>query len=297
MKPYAQFHKTSSKDKAINTLNGIIQGISVDNQLSDCEIELLDRWINTHTEYSKVHPFKEFNSILTSINSDGIIDEDERADLLWLCNNISASSTKYYDYITADLQSLHGLVQGILSDNEISDSEIKSLSAWIMDHEELNGMYPYDELNSVISSILKDGEISDDERLYLKRFFIEFTDTTDFSSISLNDVEELKNSITIDGICATCPEICFENTTFAFTGLSAKTSRDGFRELVESLNCNFKSGISQSVNYLVVANEGNRYWAYSCYGRKIEQAIELRKKGHPIVIVHEFDFWDAVADV
>lgn len=38
--------------------------------------------------------------------------------------------------------------------------------------------------------------------------------------------------------------------------------------------------------------KGNPCWAYACYGRKIEKAMELRKKGAQILIVHEADFLD-----
>lgn len=54
---------------------------------------------------------------------------------------------------------------------------------------------------------------------------------------------------------------------------------------------------SKKVNYLVVGGEGNPCWAYACYGRKVEKAVELRRQGHPIVIVHENDFHDAVLDL
>jgi hypothetical protein len=39
---------------------------------------------------------------------------------------------------------------------------------------------------------------------------------------------------------------------------------------------------------------GNEFWAFACYGRKVEQAYTQRRKGHHIVIVHERDFWDAL---
>jgi hypothetical protein len=34
--------------------------------------------------------------------------------------------------------------------------------------------------------------------------------------------------------------------------------------------------------------------AYSCYGRKVEEAINYRKRGANILIVHENDIWDVV---
>jgi len=33
------------------------------------------------------------------------------------------------------------------------------------------------------------------------------------------------------------------------------------------------------------------------YGRKVEKAIQLRKEGHKIILVHENDFWDAIEDL
>lgn len=35
----------------------------------------------------------------------------------------------------------------------------------------------------------------------------------------------------------------------------------------------------------------NPCWAYACYGRKVEQAIGLRKAGSQLLLVHEADFW------
>ncbi|GMA55471.1 hypothetical protein GCM10025857_68280 [Alicyclobacillus contaminans] len=48
-------------------------------------------------------------------------------------------------------------------------------------------------------------------------------------------------------------------------------------------------------DYLVVGDQGNPCWAFSCYGRKVEKAVKLRKQGRRILIIHEVDFWDALA--
>ncbi len=50
------------------------------------------------------------------------------------------------------------------------------------------------------------------------------------------------------------------------------------------------------MNHLVVGGDGNPCCSYACYGRKVEKAIELRKTGAEIVIVHEFDLHDAIED-
>ena len=53
--------------------------------------------------------------------------------------------------------------------------------------------------------------------------------------------------------------------------------------------------MTQKTDYLIVGNEGNPCWAFSCYGRKVEKAVELRKKGSNIQIINEDDFWNALA--
>ncbi len=54
--------------------------------------------------------------------------------------------------------------------------------------------------------------------------------------------------------------------------------------------------MTAKLNYLVIGAEGNPCWAFACYGRKVEKAVELRKKGIRVVLVHENDFHDAVLD-
>ena len=65
---------------------------------------------------------------------------------------------------------------------------------------------------------------------------------------------------------------------------------------MKKLGGQVRSGVSAKTDYLIVGNAGNQCWAYSCYGRKIEDAVQIRKDGGNVVIVNETDFWDAVDD-
>ncbi len=46
----------------------------------------------------------------------------------------------------------------------------------------------------------------------------------------------------------------------------------------------------------MVGAKGNPCWAFACYGRKVEEAMALRKAGNRLLIVHENDFFDALED-
>ena len=62
------------------------------------------------------------------------------------------------------------------------------------------------------------------------------------------------------------------------------------------LGGSISKGITKTTDYLIVGDGGNPCWAFACYGRKVEAAVQLRKLGHQISLVHEFDFWDFVED-
>ncbi|MBL8827994.1 MAG: BRCT domain-containing protein [Planctomycetaceae bacterium] len=90
------------------------------------------------------------------------------------------------------------------------------------------------------------------------------------------------------------PQIEFPKRVFCFTGKSAKASRKQLATLISEKGGVFKDSIVRELDYLIVGADGDPCWAYSCYGRKIEQVIELRKCGFPMLLVHENDFWDFV---
>lgn len=293
-----EYKKYSSKmdfDKTLNMLRGMLDGLSADN-ITVQEIEELQHWLQFANPFANKKPFDELIPIVNSSLDDGIITQDEIDDILWVCNSY-VKPGGYYDAITSGLQELNGYIHGIMADNSLSAQEIINLKKWIVDHDELTGYFPYDELYSFLVSILKDGIVTHEEQEYLRAFLSQFVDTK--KSLYLNELEltNLRKEISLSGVCALAPDIEFENRKFCFTGASVRTTRKELANLVYSLNGQFSDSVTKDTAYLIVGSAGNDCWAFSCYGRKVEQAINLRKKGVPVVIVHENDFWDAVEDV
>ena len=66
------------------------------------------------------------------------------------------------------------------------------------------------------------------------------------------------------------------------------------RDHIERNGGRFHKSVVRELDYLVIGADGNPCWAFACYGRKVEAAIEYRKQGCKIVMVHEDDFWEAV---
>ena len=293
---YRQFTAPAELNKAINELKGIVAGINCDNKINEDEIHELSHWCLCHANLQNKHPFNELIPMIEEAYSDGILEASEAADILWLCNNFSSDSS-FYDSVTSNIQFLTGLIHGIMADGIINDDEIYQLKNWIKHHDFLAGTYPFDEIDSLLISILDDGIITDDERNVLTAFLSNFIDVKESYNLSSYDLDELKNKYSVDGICAICQEIDFDGTTFCFTGQSKRAKRKEIAEIIESLGGKFNNNVTKKTRYLIVGNDGNPCWAFSCYGRKIEEAVNRRKNGQPLTIVNGIDFWDIIDDL
>jgi NAD-dependent DNA ligase len=284
--------RRSRFDKAINTLHGILIGIAADRIVKEREQARLLTWLEEHREFQNKRPFVEIIEALNQAIADGQIDPAEQEDLIWLCEKFN-NPAKYFDEATSEIQKLHGIVDGITSDGVISIEEIKSLRRWMLEHEHLSGLWPFDEIDALTMQVLADGKINREEHELLMYFFEDFVSKPGSRAV---DAVTVSTPPLIVGVCAATPEILFADRFFCFTGKSKKSSREEIRELVEKVGASFSSDVSKKLDYLIIGADGNPCWTYSCYGRKVERAVELRQQGHKLLIVHENDFWDAIED-
>ena len=295
---YRHFATRQRVDKAVQTFQGLVSGITIDGELNADEIAELLNWTREYADLLGRSPFKELKEKLDQIMADGQIDPEEQEDLLWVCRNLSPES-EYFNDITHDIQQLHGIMHGIMADGQVTLAEATGLQEWMEAHADLKGTYPYDELDSLLTTILTDKMIDDSEQQTLRLFFedfIEYSFAKKVRTESQRVKAALPKSITLPGICAMCPEIAFENRVFTFTGTSAKATRKQIVDQITGMGASFSPSVTPQTHYLVVGAGGNPCWAFSCYGRKVEKAVGIRKAGGTILIVHENDFWDAVEE-
>ena len=290
---YRTFTKPAELHKAINTLRGIVAGISCSEGVCSLEMQELVHWCSIHAHLKERHPFSELLPVIEKAMEDGFIDEEEQNDILWLCNNF-VDEGKYYDVITSSIQFLGGLIHGIMSDGQLSNTEIKALNLWLKSNDFLRGTYPFDELTAMLHSILEDGIITEDERNSLLAFMSNLVEFKDSYNLSEFEFAALRDKYSIGGVCAHNPVIVVSQHNFCFTGESYRATRAELKEEIERWGGAFKSSVSKSTDYLVVGNGGNPCWAYSCYGRKIESAMDLRKIGAKVQIINEVDLWSQI---
>ncbi|MFG6468864.1 BRCT domain-containing protein [Roseateles sp. BYS87W] len=290
---YFRFTRKDRVEKSINTLIGLLEGIGIDGKVSSGEVSMLRMWLEDHADVAAQHPFNELVPAITGAIEDGVVDSEEHADLLWLCRRLQ--NPEFLSLVTADLQRLHAVVGGIAADGVISVEEMRGLSDWLQEHEHLKTCWPYDEIETLTTKVLSDGRIDAAEHQMLLDFFMEFLAVLDERTIERPLVlDEARQAMS--ALCAVAPEVSFDGKAFCFTGASSKFRRAEFEAVVSELGGQAQQNVTASLDYLVIGAEGNPCWAFACYGRKVEKAVALRRKGVRIVLVHENDFHDALMD-
>ena len=288
---YYKFTDQSRLNKSVNTLIGIVEGISIDSIINSKEVQYLNNWLNEHEDVKSHHPYNELVRELDCALSDGILTLDEKEDILWLCERLR--STEFYDHVTSDIQRLHAILGGIISDGTITKEELDGLIDWLESHDHLQRTWPYEEVFSLIVNVMSDQKIDKKEQESLKRFFLNFSIINSNNQLGDSDVTLDGNIL---GICAVSPKIEFIDQKFCITGVSAKYTRKDLSDIILENGGFVVSSVSSKTNYLIIGADGNPCWSYACYGRKVEKAIKLRKAGHQLMIIHENDFHDAILD-
>lgn len=284
---YLKFINPSIVEKDLRSLVAILEGIRSDGHVNELENSKMYQWINSLKIYEDKQPYKDIiNTIRFSLN-DGVLSEDEADNIVWFCNQY-IEKKGYYTQITAGIQRLLGLMKGLSIDNEVNIIETKYLSDWLDQHDYLKNTYPYDEIYSLITKIEQDGNVTESER----------DDLLNFCSFFANESTESNNSGLVKGLnqgfFQIDPQIIIQEKTFCITGQSVKFKRKEIAEKIELYGGFITDSVTNATNYLVVCDEKNDSWAFTCYGKKVEKAIKLRKNGQQISIIHEFDLYDAL---
>jgi NAD-dependent DNA ligase len=191
----------------------------------------------------------------------------------------------YYGAITHAMQQLQGYLTGIIADRRIRPQEIEGLQATMEAYEHLKGHWPYDEIESLLTAVMADGVLDVDEEQRLLAYFEQFSGTERLV---------IDPQIALAHIAAVNPEITFTGKSFCCTGACGAYRRRDILDLIRRRGGDPRDSITQDLDYLVIFDNGNACWSFSCYGRKIEKAVTYRKAGHPIHIIKEVDFWDAL---
>ena len=74
---YRKYMGKAETEKALLTLRGLLQGITIDEKVNRAEIEELRNWLHIHKTYKHQSPFKELIPVIIEVLSDNVLEQEE----------------------------------------------------------------------------------------------------------------------------------------------------------------------------------------------------------------------------
>lgn len=199
-----------------------------------------------------------------------------------LSNFFTRQSAAYRNDLNRSVGALIGISQGLLCDGHLNDEELRFLRSWLEQNEAIATAWPGDALYSRVKNILSDGLITSEERSYL---------TEMLQRLIGGSIEELAEPTHVSELAFDrTATVAIPNATFCLTGDFVFASRTQCESAIEKRGGFTSKSVTKKVAYVVVGGLGSAEWKHGSFGTKIERAIEYKRQGVPILIVHE-DQW------
>jgi NAD-dependent DNA ligase len=146
-------------------------------------------------------------------------------------------------------------------------------------------MWPANILLSRISLILKDVMVDDDEKKDLLKILSDISGGVE----PLPDRYQDK-SLTL-AFDDPLPDISFPKKIFCLTGQFCYGPRSRCEEEIIRRGGVVKKNVIFSLDYLVVGTFGNAEWIHTSYGRKIEEAMEIKNSNKSNLAIVPEEHW------
>ena len=151
-------------------------------------------------------------------------------------------------------------------------------------NEAIAASWPGDVLYARVRDILADGVVTPEERTYLTEMLQQLIGGTKEDLAESTHVTELALDRTAS--------VTIPNSTFCLTGDFVFATRSYCESVTLKRGGFVSKSVTKKVTYVVVGGLGSAEWKHGSFGLKIEKAIEYKREGVPLLIVHE-DQWAA----
>lgn len=272
------FHHNQNKNKALQDLLGVIQGMAADHEINTAEAVFLDTWLRDNRILAKDPDYIDLIDLTTDVLADGLITEDESQDLLGLINCILEQTDKGFANDKQAVQRLLGICKGVASDLRLRDLEILALGAWLKRSEIWTDNHIANQIRSQLQQILQDGVITEEERREL------LATLQNVSGSSLEDGVTGGMALRLEW---DTPDLSFAEKSFCFTGQMSYGTRAECHEITKQHGGTIHKSVLKKTDYLVIGELSSRDWVHSSFGRKIEKAFTYKEKGSSISIIEE----------
>ncbi len=182
------------------------------------------------------------------------------------------------------VDTLTGIVQGVVSDGNITHKEVEYLRNWF-DRQHPEEMEPILlPIQEAIETALEDGKIDPDEERHLLGMLC------DFVGESTEEIERIEADVirpTTLPLDDPPPVVDFHCRRFVFTGTFDFGTRSDCQAQVVRLGGVAAPSLTKKTDYLVIGNRVTGAWKHERFGLKIMKAAKNRSEGVSVAIIDE----------
>lgn len=273
------FNKKRNKEKALFGLKGLLSGMVADGTLDDQELLFLDIWLKSN---SNLRDDEDVDYLAQSVSA--MLDKPSAtvnpSALLSHIDSVIRSISSVNNELESATNELLGLLDGVAANEQLHDKEVNELVYWLNKHPDVAAQWPGDVIADRLRRILADGIITTPERIEFIELIKQVTGTRleETGQVTGSSTEFFEDEVS---------ELLFDKKCFCFTGKFISGTRDYIEKLSTDRGASTSRSVTKKVDYLVIGIEASRDWKFASYGRKIEQAINLKRAGVPILILTE----------
>lgn len=176
-------------------------------------------------------------------------------------------------------ESLIGICSGILADGIVAPSEIRFLSLWLADHEEVCKSWPGSLIAERVATVLEDGIITAVEMEHLKQVLSDLVGDrlTETGAIGQSTALPINDAV----------ELLLPGRSFCVTGDFLYGPRSKVNAAIEDRGGIVAKNVSMTLHYLVIGYMSSRDWKFESFGTKIAKAVKYQADGEDIAIISE----------
>lgn len=180
-----------------------------------------------------------------------------------------------------------GVVKGMICDGVLTDGEAVALKQWIHSHPDVVASFPGNVLAERVTAVFRDGILDEDERSELLEVMRSLSGESEDQTGDLNRATRLP--------CDTPPPtVFFDGREFCLTGVFAYGARAACEAEITARGGRVAKAPTKRTHYLVIGIQASAAWVQGDHGNKIEHAVRLKAKGHPIAIIPEEHWVEAI---
>jgi len=280
-----KFNTVATNTKLANLFLGFFEGLFIDGEVHSKEIKALITWVETYPECINIPHFTTLYDLFVQAYEEPLFLLDKKNQIKEVFKHFRNSD--YFIHGTADIQRLHGVLAGVICDQNLRCAEVLALADWLSEREYLNEHFIFIEVRNILQEVKHKRTVSQN----IKNELIECLK----KYINIDD-EGLPLAIVSAGSDTTKnpdfyhEEINVQDVVFCLTGASNRFMKSEWKALIEAKGGIFTDNLTRQVNYLVICNKGNPHWAQMSYGRKFELARKMQSGKHSIRILTEDHF-------